>query len=53
MNQLARIEAPALPALVVASGVRAGWRFLEFFAAPIRNPNTRRAYARDVRVFMS
>ena len=34
------------PALVAASGERASYRFFEFFTAQIRNPNTRRAYAR-------
>ena len=53
MNQLAPIAAAQLPALMAASGEQAGWRFLEFFAAAIRNPNTRRAYARDVRSFMN
>jgi hypothetical protein len=37
-----------LPALIVAAGDKAGMRFLEFFAARIRNPNTRRAYGRAV-----
>ncbi len=32
--------------LVAAAGERASYRFLEFFTAQIRNPNTRRAYAR-------
>ena len=27
-------------------GDQASWRYVEFFAANIRNPNTRRAYAR-------
>lgn len=36
------------PALVAASGDRAAYRFLEFFTAQIRNPQTRRAYARAV-----
>ena len=35
-----------VPALVAAAGERASRRFLEFFAANIRNPHTRRAYAR-------
>jgi site-specific recombinase XerD len=35
-----------LPALVASAGDRAGIRFLEFFASAIRNPHTRRAYAR-------
>ena len=37
-----------LPALIVAAGERASLRFLEFFAANIRNPHTRRAYSRAV-----
>ncbi|GAA0241535.1 Tyrosine recombinase XerC [Methylorubrum aminovorans] len=42
--------APA-PALVAAAGERAAYRFLEFFTAQIRNPNTRRAYVRAVGAF--
>jgi site-specific recombinase XerD len=37
----------------VASGDSAGVRFLEFFAANIRNPHTRRAYARAVGDFLA
>jgi site-specific recombinase XerC len=44
---------PALPALVAAAGDRAGVRFLEFFAANIRNPHTRRAYGRAVGEFLA
>jgi hypothetical protein len=36
----------SLPALVTTASVRAGVRLLEFFAGQIRNPHTRRAYAR-------
>src|SRR6201995_1919993 len=35
-----------LPALIVAAGETAGWQYVEFFTANIRNPHTRRAYAR-------
>ena len=35
-----------VPALVAAVGDQASWRYVEFFTANIRNPNTRRAYAR-------
>ena len=35
-----------VPALIAAAGDPAGWRYVEFFTANIRNPNTRRAYAR-------
>jgi site-specific recombinase XerD len=52
MNQLAPLSSPAIPALVAAAGERAGMRFLEFFAANIRNPNTRRAYARAADEFL-
>jgi integrase/recombinase XerC len=41
-----------VPALIAAAGERAARRFLEFFAANIRNPHTRRAYARAVAGFM-
>ena len=39
--------------LVAAAGERAGMRFLEFFAANIRNPHTRRAYARAADEFLA
>jgi hypothetical protein len=45
MNELVAISPPALPALAAAAGERASMRFLEFFAANIRNPHARRAYA--------
>ena len=35
-----------VPALIAAAGEQAGWRYVEFFTANIRNPHTRRAYAR-------
>lgn len=38
--------------MIAASGERASLRFLEFFAANIRNPNTRRAYGRAVAEFL-
>ena len=44
-NQLI-VFADRTHALVAAAGERASYRFLEFFTATIRNPNTRRAYAR-------
>ena len=42
-----------LPALVAAAGARAEMRFLEFFAANIRNPHTRRAYYRAAEEFLA
>lgn len=44
---------PALPALIVDAGDRTRMRFIEFFAANIRNPNTRRAYARAIGDFLA
>ena len=35
-----------VPALIADLGDEAAWRYVEFFTADIRNPNTRRAYAR-------
>lgn len=53
-NQIEIMPAPAaLPAIITASGPAAPERFLEFFAANIRNPNTRRAYARQVMQFLA
>jgi site-specific recombinase XerD len=54
MNQLVQVSASTtLPALVAAAGERAGMRFLEFFTANIRNPHTRRAYARAAEEFLA
>ena len=53
MNQLVPIGSPVLPAVVAAAGERASMRFLEFFAANIRNPHTRRAYARAAEEFLA
>ena len=43
----------AVPALIAAAGDQASLRFLEFFAANIRNPHTRRAYSRAVADFLT
>ena len=43
----------ALPGLVASAGEQASRRFLEFFAAQIRNPHTRRAYARTSACFFA
>ena len=53
MNKLVPISSPALPALVAAAGERASMRFLEFFAASVRNPYTRRAYGRAAEEFLA
>ncbi len=46
MNQLTPVIADRIPDLIAAVGERASYRFFEFFTANIRNPHTRRAYAR-------
>jgi site-specific recombinase XerD len=54
MTALTRTNpAPALPALIAAAGDRAQMRFIEFFTATIRNPNTRRAYTRATADFLA
>ena len=53
MNQLAVIGINHAPALMIAAGERATYRYLEFFTAQIRNPNTRRAYVRAVCDFLA
>ena len=35
-----------LPAVIGNAGEQAAWRYIDFFTSNIRNPNTRRAYAR-------
>jgi site-specific recombinase XerD len=47
------VRADFVPALIAVAGERASVRFLEFFAANIRNPHTRRAYSRAVSEFMT
>lgn len=42
-----------VPAMVAACDEKAAWRYLEFFAANIRNPNTRTAYARAASSFFA
>jgi site-specific recombinase XerD len=47
--------APALPVpiLIASAGERASLRFIDFFTAHIRNPNTRAAYSLAVREFFA
>ena len=42
-----------VPSLIADAGDQAAWRYLEFFTANIRNPNTRRAYARACQQFFA
>ena len=59
LQETATLSLPALPAgavvpaIVAARGEAAAWRYLEFFAANIRNPNTRSAYARATSAFFA
>lgn len=50
-RQLAKAGLDQVPSPIAAAGDRASWRFIEFFTANIRNPNTRRAYGRPVADF--
>ncbi|MEW6363699.1 MAG: tyrosine-type recombinase/integrase [Acidobacteriota bacterium] len=50
---LARAGFGRLPAPIASVGERAHLRFIEFFTANIRNPNTRRAYAQAVSDFFA
>jgi site-specific recombinase XerD len=47
------VDGPVVPALVAAAGDQAAWRYIDFFTANIRNPNTRRAYARACNQFFA
>ncbi len=47
------IDSHLVPALIADAGEPAAWRYIEFFTANIRNPNTRRAYARACRQFFA
>jgi site-specific recombinase XerD len=42
-----------VPALIADLGDEAAWRYVEFFTANIRNPHTRRAYARACKRFFA
>ena len=45
--------AELVPALIADAGDAAAWRYIDFFTANIRNPNTRRAYARACSQFFT
>jgi site-specific recombinase XerD len=46
-------SAPALPTIITREGRKTTTRFLEFFTANIRNPNTRLSYMRAVGQFLT
>lgn len=54
MNSLVPLSLAGLPlpACIASLDERAGYRFLEFFTARIRNPHTRRSYGRAVGDFL-
>ena len=51
MNKLVAIPASQALTLIAAGGEKTAFRFFEFFTANIRNPHTRRAYARAAKEF--
>lgn len=53
MNPLVEPDGISTPTLVASAGERASVRFVEFFASAIRNPHTRRAYARAAGDFLA
>jgi site-specific recombinase XerD len=55
LNQAATVKhgAAVVPAIIANAGEQASWRYVEFFTANIRNPNTRRAYARACARFLA
>jgi integrase/recombinase XerD len=52
-RKLSKIGIATLPRTITKAGERASRRFIEFFAANIRNKNTRVAYTRAVRAFFN
>src|ERR1700674_1962253 len=52
-RDLARAGLENLPAAIGRAGEAAAWRFIEFFAATIRNRNTRAAYAQAISQFFA
>lgn len=53
MTTLVPVSSLVLSSLVAAAGERASVRLLEYFAAEIRNPHTRRAYVRAAGEFLT
>ncbi len=50
---LSQVSGMHLPAVISDAGEHAEKRFIEFFTANIRNPNTRKAYLRSINQFMA
>lgn len=49
----AHLAGHLVPRLIADAGDLAAWRYIDFFTANIRNPNTRRAYARACGSFLA
>jgi site-specific recombinase XerD len=49
----AHASSAVVPVLIASVGEQASWRYVEFFTANVRNPNTRRAYARACSTFFA
>lgn len=52
-NSIGQASGFNLPAVISEAGEQAEKRYVEFFTANIRNPNTRKAYLRSINQFMS
>src|SRR3954452_9135474 len=50
-HELGGLGFAGLPTIISAAGRKASFRFIEFFTANIRNPNTRVSYGRALRDF--
>ena len=50
-HELGDLGFAGVPAIISAAGRKASFRFIEFFPANLRNPNTRVSYGRAVREF--
>jgi site-specific recombinase XerD len=46
-------EDALIPSMIADAGESAAWRYVDFFTSNIRNPNTRRAYARACQTFFT
>jgi site-specific recombinase XerD len=46
-------ESALIPSMIADAGESAAWRYVDFFTSNIRNPNTRRAYARACQTFFA
>ena len=51
LGHLSQVGVEGLPAIIAAAGEEGSWRVIEFFAANIRNKNTRMAYLRAILSF--